>query len=137
MWTKIKKHQGRGPNGGQPARESFAVSKQRRGDGAFSCNFLLPVSFCDRAGVKQGHACDILEDGFGRLGFLIHHGEPTADSYKVALSGPKAKALRVAIPVNYAGAIPHVGTTDIDVEFDGDMIVVDLNQLARRRVAAE
>jgi hypothetical protein len=122
MWTKVNPGQGRGKANAE-VRTTFAVRRNR--SGFKNAHLVIP-------GWAHGDRprCSIYSDG-NRLAFALG----MRGDYKVNLSGPKSRSRIVAIPQQYARAIPY-GTTDISYEMDGDMIVIDLTPFMLR-VAAE
>ena len=70
--------------------------------------------------------CDIYENGHRFLAFQQH--DDGFFSVISASSGGKVK--HVTVPAKYAHRIPY-GTTDVTLTRDGDMLVLDLDQLPR------
>ena len=113
MWKKIKPVR---PSP-MPRRATPAVNRARTGDQAAS--LILPGDM-----VHADHAT-IYCDGNGKLAFAIgDRGE-----YKVKARGT-SRTRCVTIPNTYADRIPY-GTTDVSLSRDGDMLVLDLNQIGK------
>lgn len=115
MWTKVTKHEGRG---GHRALARTVPAVQRPTCGS-SSSLVLP------SGMIRGKFCDIYSDGNGRLAFRMG----AKGEYAVrAHGGNGSRSGGVTIPSMFASRIPF-GTTDVTLEDDGGMLVLDLNAL--------
>lgn len=109
-WELVVKR--RGVNG----RKTPAVTRVK---GGHKVAFLsLPVEYV------AGPRADILSDGNGSLAFRL------SDRGAFSVYRPNACSTisRVAIPASWAPRIPF-GTTDVHLERDGDLLVLDLNAI--------
>ena len=116
MWTKVKKFTGRNNFSAKKARTKFGVARRRSG----SCSAFLIVPHSENV----SGAADVYSDGNGRLAFRFHD----AGEYRVRKDTAGGKAMSVIIPSTHSHNIPF-GTRDVEVERDGDMVVLNLAAL--------
>lgn len=115
-WQNLANERGRTP------RTTFAVRRNAAG----GANLLIPADVSTPAFMKA-----LYDPETHRLGYV----PSSSDDFKVRRKSERS-ASEVTIPKAVADAIPY-GTTDAEVTYDGDMMVLDLNQFRRMATAAE
>ena len=115
MWTKVRKNDGL--HRPKPALERKKPAVSRAASLPRSAKLILPRSYV------AGSRVDIYVDG-DRLAFAF--GDEGAYKLWSAMAGSVCS--NVSIPAGFSSRIPF-GTTDVELEREGDMLVLDLASL--------